>query len=235
MEKKNSQRIDAFLSSRGYCARRKVQDFLYQNCVEQMGQRFILVGQHVDLNKDIFVNGTIVLKNTLYYIALNKPPRYVCSNVDANGRNLAINLIPLSRSVRLHSVGRLDYFSEGLIFFTNDGNFTYRLTHPSYEIEKEYKVILLRKLTLNESTLLQKPINIDGIFYYFSSFVYLGGTTYSITLKEGKNREIRRVFEFFDIKIHFLQRIRIGTILIKDLSLGSWRYLKPSEVDTLTD
>ncbi|NIZ41202.1 pseudouridine synthase [Entomospira entomophila] len=231
----SSQRIDAFLAERGLCARRKAQGFLHDNIVTQMEHRITASGERIDSAKPVYCNGQVIKVIENYYIALNKPIRYLCSNEDKEERDLAISLIPLAKSVRLHNVGRLDYFSQGLILFTNDGDFTKRVTHPSFEVEKEYILDLERSLTKNEMGKIQKGLRIDAILYTVKAIEFLGGTKYSIVLQEGKNREIRRIFHYFNIKINHLNRIRIGSILLKDMAIGQYRHLTESEIRSFMD
>ncbi|NIZ19571.1 pseudouridine synthase [Entomospira culicis] len=231
----SSQRVDAYLSGHGLCARRKVQQFLDEHEVFVDGKRILLSGERIDTEAKVLVDGRLLQAIRYHYIALNKPIRYLCSNVDSEGRALAIDLIDGDMRRGLHHVGRLDYFSEGLLLFTNDGDFTKKLTHPSHEVEKEYRITLERSLSGAEEAKLRRPLRIDGVEYRFSGVAYEGKHRYRIILKEGKNREIRRVFAFFSVKILKLQRIRIGSISLDSLALGQWRYLNSFEIEGFKD
>lgn len=182
----SSQRIDAFLAERGLCARRKAEFFLRDNIITQSDQRITLPGHRINVLEPVHCNGKVIKEVDNYYIALNKPIRYLCSNYDKEQRDLAISLIPIAKNVRLHSVGRLDYFSQGLILFTNDGDFTKRVTHPSFEVEKEYILDLERSLTRLECDRITRGMVIDGVQYNVKQIDFLGAHKYSIILQEGK-------------------------------------------------
>ncbi|MFI3257337.1 MAG: pseudouridine synthase [Spirochaetales bacterium] len=164
------------------------------------------------------------------YVLLYKPSGYVCSLSDEKNRQTAWDLLKPHFTERLYNVGRLDMFSEGLILFTNDGEFAQKLSHPSSQTEKEYIVegslpippVLIEKF--------QKGIRIDNVFYKCKSAELLGRRRARIVLIEGKNREIRNVFDEFNIGIKLLARIRIAHIKSEGLLQGQFRELTDKEV-----
>lgn len=164
------------------------------------------------------------------YLAINKPAGYLCSNSDSRGRPLLLDLLQ-DIPQRIFHVGRLDFRSSGLIFYTNDGNFAKTVSHPSSRIEKEYQVET--KGPFPEELLLKykRGLTIGGESYRLLKYRYKTPRRVVLTLIEGKNREIRRVFEhfgFFPSKIH---RIRIGCVHIHGIPAGGYRPLSGKEVD----
>jgi len=178
-------------------------------------------------------NRAIVLEQTMHYLALNKPPGYLCSSHDPQGRLLAVELLPKTIKERLYNVGRLDYLSSGLVFFTNDGDFAARISHPSSEIEKEYIIqstIPIPDKAINEFL---EGIEIDGELYKALRIQRLDGKSLRIVLIEGKNREIRKVFSHFRLHPSMLRRIRIGTVELKKLPESHCRTLSNTEITSL--
>jgi 23S rRNA pseudouridine2605 synthase len=173
------------------------------------------------------------LESAFHYIALNKPPLYICSSRDTENRPLARDLLRSEISERLYSVGRLDYRSSGLIFFTNDGAFAARLGHPSSEIEKEYIIEASGLIAGNVADSFLAGIEIDGVLYRAREVERLGGRTLRVVLIEGRNREIRRVFSHFHLHPKILRRVRIGAVRLDGLAEGKSRPLTATELDAL--
>lgn len=229
-----SIRIDSLLSQRGYCARRKVQDFLIKHRVTVDGVLIKESGFRVENGMKILIDGRkICLPVSKIYIALNKPEGYLCSMSDAYGRKLAVDLIPEAKKQRIYNAGRLDYDSCGLVLFTNDGEWAYYLTHPKYEVEKEYEVYTDRPASKEIMELMQKGIFDKNENLKIECYELSTNSPYTkVTLKEGKNREIRRLFAYFGIKVKILRRLRIGNILLGKLADGERRILKQEEVES---
>jgi 23S rRNA pseudouridine2605 synthase len=170
----------------------------------------------------------------LLYLALNKPSGYICSSADPQGRPLALSLLPGEIGERLYSVGRLDFLSCGLIFFTNDGNFAGRLGHPGCGVEKEYIIEATGPIPDTAVDAFNNGITIDGEYYRAKSAERTGRKTMRVILVEGKNREIRRVFSHFHLHPAFLRRVRIGPVLLGNLPEGNSRPLTKNELSQLT-
>jgi 23S rRNA pseudouridine2605 synthase len=165
---------------------------------------------------------------------LNKPPEYICSSFDPEGRPLAKNLLPVAIRERLYNVGRLDYRSCGLIMFTNDGDFAAKVSHPSAEIEKEYVVEASGIIPDAVPEAFVEGAMIDGVLYRAKGIERLGRKSLRIVLIEGKNREIRRVFSHFHLHPLRLQRTRIGPVALEHLEEGISRPLAQKELDGLS-
>jgi|GEM_PF-485908 len=175
-------------------------------------------------------NRVLKPEQTLRYVLLNKPAGYVCSMADEQGRQTAASLLQPFFKERLYNVGRLDMFSSGLIIFTNDGQFAKKLQHPSSLIEKEYIVKTSVPFPRELAQRFEKGIRIDGVFYKCRCAQPLSARSMRIVLVEGKNREIRRVFDFFETGIRSLERVRIGSICIDGLACGAFRELTDAEL-----
>ena len=168
------------------------------------------------------------------HLALNKPPGYICTNSDPQGRPLALSLLPPEIKERLYSVGRLDFLSCGLIFFTNDGAFANRLGHPSCGLEKEYLVEATGKIPDTAIDAFNNGITIDDIYYKAKLAERTSWKSMRIILIEGKNREIRKVFSHFHLHPAVLKRVRIGSVLLGTLTEGSSRPLTDKEIKSLS-
>ncbi|MBQ4106004.1 MAG: rRNA pseudouridine synthase [Lentisphaeria bacterium] len=165
-----------------------------------------------------------------YYIMLNKPPGWTCSNADPHADRLAVDLIRLAEPVRLFSAGRLDRDSEGLILFSNDGDFVQRLTHPGGGIRKRYFVTTAKPLSPAAIDRLTTGIRDDGEMLRAIA-IEKQSAGYLFTLGEGKKREIRRMVAAAGSRVKILRRIAIGALELGPLPPGKWRELSPAECD----
>jgi len=224
-------RLQVFMAKSGIASRRNCERLIKDGFVTVNGKKITEMGYKVS-NKDriVYKNQVIHLIKNKIYLALNKPPLYLCSNSDPQNRNLAIDLIKNDFQDRLYNVGRLDYLSTGLIFFTNDGDFTKIVAHPSSGIDKTY--IVESKQVIEEKHLLEfmEGVIIDGEKYKLHSYKYKTKYKVLLVLMEGKNREIRRFFQSRNLKIKKLHRIKIGIVELNNIPSGSYRYLTDKEV-----
>lgn len=228
------QRLQAFLAHCGVASRRACEKIILDGRVSVNGITVTQLGTKVQMTDKVEVDGRhVVPEEKKRYVLLNKPEGVVCTLSDEKGRASAAGLLKEAYSERLYNVGRLDMFSTGLILFTNDGNFAATLSHPSAELEKEYIVDTSLPLPRSLAADFMKGIRIDGVFYKCKSAVEINSHRISIVLIEGKNREIRRVFESREIGIRRLVRVRIGNIKIEQLDAGEFRDLTAAEVNGL--
>lgn len=227
-------RLQAFLAHCGVASRRASEKIILEGRVSVNGQVVTELGTKVTSDDIVLVDGKPVkLEENKRYVLLNKPAGYVCSNSDEQGRDSAIDLLKEYYSERLYNVGRLDMFSSGLIIFTNDGDFAARLSHPSSELEKEYIVDSSLPLPRNLAEEFMHGVRIDGVFYKCKFAKELNSHRMQIVLIEGKNREIRRVFESRNVAIKRLVRVRIGNVEMNKLAAGGHRDLTQEEVKGL--
>ena len=230
-------RLQKFIAETGAASRRAAESFIVQGKVAVNGRIVTELGSKVDSIADkVQLNGVLLKPKRKLYVAVNKPPGYVCSRQDEEGRKLIAELLPKEWG-NLYTVGRLDRESEGLIFMTNDGDFCLKLTHPRYGVRKIYVVGIAG---LAEETLckqLEAGLEDEGEFLHVERATILGASkahsVVEVELAEGKNREVRRLFEAFNFKVERLQRIQIGPIRLGDLKQGRWRTLNEVEIRTL--
>ena len=223
-------RLQVFLSHAGVASRRAAEEIIARGRVSVNGVTITAQGTKVEDGDIVLLDGKPVQpESRLLYIALNKPPGYICSSYDPQGRPLALSLLPAAKE-RLYNVGRLDFLSCGLIFFTNDGNFASRLSHPGSGLEKEYAVEASGIIPDSVIDAFNSGVMVEGEFYKAKSAEKTGRKSLRIILIEGKNREIRRVFSYFHLHPVLLKRIRIGSVLLGNLAEGSSRPLTEKEL-----
>ena len=234
------ERLQKYLAQAGVASRRKCEEYIEQVRVKVNGKTITELGTKVnpETDKVEFDNKLISKQNEEYtYILLNKPIDYVTTVKDQFNRNTVLDLVKVNK--RLVPVGRLDMFTSGALILTDDGDFVYKITHPKHEITKTYTVTLKGIVTKEDVKKLENGVDI-GDFTTSKARVKILKTDeetnksrLEITIHEGKNRQIRRMCEAIDKKVLALHRSKIGNIGVKDLKIGTWRYLKKSEVDEL--
>jgi 23S rRNA pseudouridine2605 synthase len=231
-------RLQKFLADAGVASRRAGEQYILEGRVAVNGQTVRLLGSKVDPDHDrVAVDGKLLRARKLIYAALNKPPGCVCSRNDEHNRPTIYELIPREWNT-VQSVGRLDYNSEGLIFLTNDGQFALRLTHPRYGVRKKYLATVDGEVTPEMLHLFERGVYHEGERLHALAARMISGTrgrsVVELELGEGKNREVRRLFESQALTVRKLQRTQIGRIRLGELKPGKWRALNAAEIKTLT-
>ena len=233
------ERLQKILSAAGVCSRRQAEEYLKDGRVTVNGS-VALLGDKADPEGDlIMVDGQpIAVQEQKLYLMLHKPRGYVTTLSDEKGRKNAAQLVA-DCGVRVYPIGRLDMDSEGLLLFTNDGDFANLLMHPRHEIDKTYKVTVtgysyegLEKLKL--------PVTLDGytirppmVQVIRRPAVPGEKAVLKVTIHEGRNRQVRRMCALAGMDVTRLIRIQEGALSLGDLPSGKWRYLTPAEVDEL--
>lgn len=231
------ERLQKFLSRCGVSARRKAEELIRQGRVTVNGHPVTDPQTRIVPGIDsVMLNGKRIREPSRHtYIALNKPAAYISDLADPRGRKLARDLI--DSSLHLFPVGRLDYASEGLIIFTDDGDFANRVIHPRYKVEREYLVKLKGRLNEKQIALLISGLVIEGRTYRVRRIVPVKPSVqnywYSITVTEGRNRMLRIMGDAIRHPVLRLRRIRIGPLRLGDLKPGSYRFLTPRELSLL--
>lgn len=225
-------RINKFLAASGVSSRRECDKLIEEGKVLINGNRAVL-GANVAEEDEVKVNGNIVtLKKNEYYL-LNKPKGYISSVSDDKGRKTVMDLMP-SNVGRIYPVGRLDYDSEGLLILTTDGELAQHLTHPSNEVPKTYLIKIEGVITEAELNPIRSGIEIDGyVTKKCKAHIVETNKAYTklhITIKEGKNREIRKMFAAIGKEVTLLKRIKIGEITLRGLNRGEYRKLDKQEI-----
>jgi 23S rRNA pseudouridine2605 synthase/23S rRNA pseudouridine2604 synthase len=222
-------RIQKFIAHAGICSRRKAEQHIVDGQVEINGQVIRTPGFKIDPDNDqVRMFGKPVSLNAkLIYIALNKP-RGIVTSCNHPGEKIVTDLVQINQ--RVYPVGRLDKDSSGLLLLTNDGTLHHRISHPSFNHEKEYLVTVRHTISDHELLQMANGIVIDNKKTRSSIVMRKSPTEFHITLKEGRNRQIRRMLEHLNHQVTHLHRIRIDHIHIDRLKTGKWRYLSNREI-----
>lgn len=229
-------RINKYIAECGIASRRAVDKLIEDGKVTVNGRRATL-GQEIAPTDNVVVDGKRLssVQSFEYYI-MNKPKGCVCTVSDDKGRKTVMDLLP-NKKVRVFPVGRLDYDTEGLLILTNDGDLTYRLTHPKNEIPKTYSVRIEGSVTENDLAKLRGGVKIDGALTKRCSVKIVEmDKTYTkihITITEGRNRQVRKMFEAIGKEVDFLKRIKIGELTLRGVSRGECRKLNQQEIQYL--
>ncbi|BAI80476.1 ribosomal small subunit pseudouridine synthase A [Deferribacter desulfuricans SSM1] len=230
--KKELIRLNKLIASSGKYSRREADRLIQNGFVLVNGVVITNPAEKFSINDHVVVNGEKLDFNKKVYIKFYKPIK-VLTSYDKYRDKKSLLDIEFFKKNRLGYSGRLDYESEGLIIFTNDGDLIYKIQHPSSRIEKEYIVAVDKILEEKELELIRAGLKTKEIKYLPCKINYLGNYTYNIVLYEGKKREIRNIFKFFKINVKKLKRVRIGPIRIVDLKPGEYKHLSKKEIEEL--
>lgn len=233
-------RLQKFMADCGVASRRKCEEYILRGLVTVNGQIVTQLGTQVEPEKDevSYLGQKLSLPAEKVYIMLYKPVRVVSTASDPEGRKTVLELVDVPQ--RLYPVGRLDYYTEGLILLTNDGDAAYHLLHPKYEVEKEYIAVIKDRIDHEELLKLESGVEIDGVKTAPSKVkvtdITEHTTSLSVIIHEGRNRQVRKMLEAVGKEVLHLTRIRHGELLLTGLKPGQWRNLTPEEIrylDTL--
>lgn len=223
-------RLHKYLADNGVASRRKCEEFIKQGLVKVNGKIVTEMGIKIDTEKDK-VETTAELKirkQEFVYYAFHKPAGYVCT-VTGQEKPSVMELLK-DIPERVFPIGRLDKLTSGLLLLTNDGRFAYEMTHPKFEKEKEYVVKVRNTVMPFELKKLEKGIFIHGKKTLPAKIIYQGPHIFRVILREGRNRQIRRMCEKAELHIEKLKRIRIGNLLLGDLQPKEYRKLTQGEL-----
>ena len=231
-------RLQKYMAHAGVASRRKCEEIIDAGRVKVNGETITEQGMKVEESDKVTVDGKLLrLPKTNRYVLLNKP-RGVVSTVDDNkGRKTVLDLVVTGKGQRLYPVGRLDMDSSGLLLLTDDGELTQRLLHPKYELEKTYRVTV--KGVVDEATAqkLSSGIELEDGITAPATFKILehrnAKTRMEVTIHEGRNRQIRRMFEAVGTQVVELERIQMGPLKLGQLGKGEYRPLREKEIRAL--
>lgn len=231
-------RLQKYISRSGYTSRRKAEELILAGKVTINGNVIKELGTKVEEGDFVKVNGkTLQIENSKIYILLNKPVGYITSSKDQFQRETVLDLVKGVKE-RIYPVGRLDYDTSGLLILTNDGDFTLKMTHPKNEVEKTYLAKVKGIPTNEKLDLLRNGIRIENYVTAKAKVerikVYDHNSLIKITIHEGKNRQVRKMFDKIGHSVRGLQRTQIGNLKIGELKEGKWRYITPEEINELT-
>lgn len=232
------QRLHKLLAQAGVASLRKSESMILEGRVKVNGEIITTLGSMASSSDDIQVDGvSIYEQKTFVYYLLNKPKNVLSTASDDRGRSTVLDFVP--QDLRVFPVGRLDKDTLGAIILTNDGNFANLMTHPRYEIPKTYEAIIVGTLTkpmvarltsgIQLEDGLTRPVTINHTLFQKDK----GTTIVSLTIHEGKNRIVRRMFEALNVNLIKLTRTHFGFLGIEDLPVGHVRVIKPFEIKKL--
>lgn len=230
-------RLQKYLANCGVASRRKCEDYILEGKVRVNGDIIRTLGTQVEEGDEVTFNDQKVkLEDKFVYYMLNKPVGYVTSMHDEKQRPIVIDLLKETQ-YRVYPIGRLDYNTSGLLLLTNDGDLTYRLTHPKHEVKKRYEVKVRGTLTKEAQNQLKNGVLLDGRQTAPAGLkiLHLGekSTRFYLTIHEGRNRQVRRMCEAVGYVVLSLKRVSIGKLTLGDLALGDYRLLTKEELQYL--
>jgi 23S rRNA pseudouridine2605 synthase len=225
-------RLNRFLAAAGLGSRRHCDESIAGGQVTINGQVCTNFSVEPGPRDHVKVNGRLIHAETPHSIVLHKPAGFVSTRRDAHARDTIFDLVPPKLGNLFHA-GRLDAQTEGLLVLTNDGDLALRLTHPRYKVDKEYEVTLDRPWDRSLTPRLLRGIVLDGERARFSELRCLSPTRLRVVLRQGLNRQIRRMFEAVGFTVKHLVRLRIGNLRLGDLPRGHWRPLTTAELTAI--
>ena len=230
-------RINKYLAEKGIASRRHADDMILAGRVKINGELATL-GMSVEENDVVSLDDCpIANEETKFeYFLMNKPKGVICTVSDDRGRKTVMDYLP-AQTARLFPVGRLDYETEGLLILTNDGDLAYRLTHPMHEVPKTYMARIEGTMTEKDLNRIRSGIELDGVMTKkCKAHIVETNKAYTkvhITITEGRNRQVRRMFEAIGRNVEFLKRVSIGKLKLTGLDRGETRPLTEEEIEYL--
>ncbi len=225
-------RLNKYLSNSGVCSRREADKFIANGLVKINGKVITELGTRVNPTDEVSFGGERVMPERKTYIVLNKPKDYVTTLDDPDGRRIVTDLIKGACKERVYPVGRLDRNTTGLLLFTNDGDITKKLTHPSYNKKKIYHVTIDKPLTQEQLNMIADGIQLEDGFIAADSVSFVNNvkTEIGIELHSGRNRIVRRIMEHFGCNVKKLDRVYYAGLTKLNLPRGKWRFLTDKEI-----
>jgi len=227
-------RINKYLAKCGIGSRRKCDEYISSGKIKVDGKKVTDFSFNVNDDSYVQFNNKLVnkLENVIYM--LNKPRGYICTKNDNLGRKTIYDLLP--DKLELFSIGRLDYDTTGILLVTNDGDLCYKLTHPKFNVNKKYYVFTDKKISNSDILSIKKGIKIDNEILK-ANVKFLeninNGYFWDVVLTEGKNREIKRIFNFFDIKVLNLHRYEFSGLRMNELKEGKFRKISKKDFNRI--
>jgi 23S rRNA pseudouridine2605 synthase len=236
-ERPEELQLNKFIAHSGVCSRRDAAELVKAGKVKVNGKLVVEPGFKVMSTDEITVNGKkVTLQKNMVYILLNKPKDFITTSSDPQGRQTVMQLIKHATPERVYPVGRLDRNTTGVLLLTNDGDLAQKLSHPSYEIKKIYEVKLDKPLTKRDFDTILKGIQLEDGFIAPDGLAYADAkdkAVIGIEIHSGRNRIVRRIFEFLGYDVKNLDRVLYANLTKKNVERGKWRFLTEKEVRLL--
>jgi len=227
-------RLNKFIADSGICSRRKAEEYILQGRIEVNGQTVIELGFKIDPETDkVSLDGEFIKIKQHIYLLLNKPKGVVTTTSDEKNRRTVLDLINIRE--KIFPVGRLDYNTTGVLLLTNDGDFSYYLTHPKNKIEREYSVKLDRPLNPEDTAKLKKGVFIDGVRGKFIDVIFPNEKSQKfvqVISQEGRNHFVKNMFRTLGYTVTGLHRNRYG-FFTDDIPVGAYRFLTDEEISNV--
>ena len=233
---KEKIRLNKYIAHAGICSRRQADIYISSGSIKVNNKIITELGFKVSSSDAVHFDGVLIKSEKPTYILLNKPKGFITTTKDERGRKTVMDLISKASKNRLYPVGRLDRKTTGLLLLTNDGDLSKKLTHPSSEIKKLYHVVLDKAINKNDFLKIKEGINLKDGFIKPDELNYVNGkfkNEIGISLHSGKNRIVRRIFEFLDYNVVKLDRVIFAGLSKKNLPRGNWRALEKNEINFL--
>lgn len=233
------ERLQKVIAASGYTSRRKAEELIKQGKVKVNNEIVTELGTKVTRKDTVEVEGHILEKEEKVYFILNKPAGFISTAADDKGRRIVTDLI--STDKRIFPVGRLDYDTTGVLILTNDGDFAQSLAHPENEIEKEYTVTIDGAFNAYHKRMLMNGVDIGGFVTAKSKVKMISAdrktnkSVVSLTIHEGKNHQVKRMFDVLGFKVIKLKRVRYGVLTDARIKMGEYRRIKPHEIKQLIE
>lgn len=237
-----TEKLQKVLARAGFGSRREIETWIDKGRVKVNG-KVAVVGDRVDEEDRVTVDGKKLSSQAKQrferrVLLYNKPENEICTRKDPEGRRTVFDKLPVIRHGRWVSVGRLDINTSGLLLFTTDGELANKLMHPSFQIEREYAVRVMGEVTQEIVDAMHKGVMIEGNLCRFTDIQYFAGDGanqwYHVVLVEGRNREVRKLWESQGLKVSRLKRVRFGSIFMPStITKGQFREMPKQEVDKL--
>lgn len=228
-------RLNRFIANAGICSRRDADKYISAGLVTVNGKVVSELGVKVKTTDDVRFDGRRLIPEKKVYLVLNKPKDYVTTTDDPYAEHMVIDLVKNACPERIYPVGRLDKSTTGVLLFTNDGELSDKLTHPSHRVKKIYQVSLDKPLTKNDMLKIAEGIELEDGLIAADAINYVEGNKSEIGLEihSGRNRIVRRIFEHLGYRVKRLDRVFFAGITKKNVSRGKWRFLSEKEVQFL--
>ncbi|MBU0470334.1 MAG: rRNA pseudouridine synthase [Nanoarchaeota archaeon] len=223
------QRVQKLLSNYGYCSRRKAEELIQEERVKVNG-KVITIGDKASEEDQILVDNKPLRKEKKVYLIFNKPPGCVTALTDERYKTV-MDYIKIKE--RVFPIGRLDYNTTGLLLLTNDGDFANQIMHPRHEIKKTYLVEIEKPIKNKEINQIEKGVDLEDGMTAPAKVKLLANNLLEVTIHEGRNRIIRRIFSALGFKVLFLQRVRVGKLGLGDLEEKRYRFLNDKDKEKI--